>query len=922
MKKSSYCFIIAASISLILFCTGEGWAQPAISVNPTSLNFSGVGLNCSVTKTFRINSVGTQVLQISNISLQNNYFNVFAFSGPSLPASAQPGNYIQVSVTFSPKYDSIEAAQIQIISNAPTSPTTVFLTGDGYGAEPCVVNFGDIDVTPVTIDFGYVGIGDPDFGQMGPIGAGNPKEIQIFNTGSGPLRISDIYLTDTLNYEVKALGIAGRCPNPPFTLSCGDSCIFLVRFSPTSTGNHMAFLRIASDDPDENPFSVSLKGTAPASNWEIQTIGPGVQSVDIAVDKADDSAHLCYFTSDGAVMYATNRSGEWATEAIASFPQVGSDCAMAIGDDSKIHMAFVAAGGLYYAVKGTTGPWTVKGIDVSLYYAEGNCSIALYNNEIPYIGFQTKSPDETERYLNVAYLDFSAGFWRSCDIDSSEGAHDSFIWHDIAFPPLGDNLWVTYQKKDPIRGADSLQIQEMRIYSCDRGGLFHYELSGRSIHSNRLGITSHLTYPFNIVGLNREEGSVNQMRFNHNAPDGGIFPTLDYFAFGQVADNNDLHLSQASTCYPICTQHIAFYDAKDKDLKYFMQYQDIWYSAYALHDVLEKNPQITEKVDTEGDVGRSAEIALDSSAWPHIAYLDSTNNSVKYARRLGATGKRATISPTRVQFKEIDTQPFTIYNVGKQNVTVSDIRIESQITDFGIRSDCSSHTNSTIAPDGYSVICVVNSVPAPGSTAFLIVETDAGTLRAELFGDELLFMDVPFGYWAYEFIIAIYQAGITLGCSQDPLLFCPEDSVTREQMATFIIRAMGQDPPANYCDSGIPFSDVAADLWSCRFIKTLKELGITAGYQDGSYGPADRVSREQMAAFLIRALGEDPPANYCESGVPFSDVTEDMWSCPSIKRLKEMGITSGYPDGRYGPNDLVTRVQMAIFLQRSFLDTP
>jgi hypothetical protein len=157
-----------------------------------------------------------------------------------------------------------------------------------------------------------------------------------------------------------------------------------------------------------------------------------------------------------------------------------------------------------------------------------------------------------------------------------------------------------------------------------------------------------------------------------------------------------------------------------------------------------------------------------------------------------------------------------------------------------------------------------------------------------------------------------YHGGVRRGT------YGPEALVTREQMATFIVKALGIDPMVNYCDSGVPFSDVAADRWSCRFIKKLKELAITAGYQDGSYGPADWVNREQMAAFLVRAIGEDPPSNYCVSGVPFTDVTADMWSCPFIKRLKEMGIAAGYPDGRYGPNDLVTRAQMAVFLQRAF----
>ena len=49
------------------------------------------------------------------------------------------------------------------------------------------------------------------------------------------------------------------------------------------------------------------------------------------------------------------------------------------------------------------------------------------------------------------------------------------------------------------------------------------------------------------------------------------------------------------------------------------------------------------------------------------------------------------------------------------------------------------------------------------------------------------------------------------------------------------------------------------------------------------------------------------------------DVPYDWWSCKYIKRLAGLAITTGYGDGRFGPVDLVTRAQMAVFLSRAFL---
>ncbi len=90
-----------------------------------------------------------------------------------------------------------------------------------------------------------------------------------------------------------------------------------------------------------------------------------------------------------------------------------------------------------------------------------------------------------------------------------------------------------------------------------------------------------------------------------------------------------------------------------------------------------------------------------------------------------------------------------------------------------------------------------------------------------------IFGDIPPGYWAVEHIYKIYEAGITKGCSQNPLMYCPKRDVTREQMAALIVRAVEGEPPVNYCDTGSPFADVSPASFFCKYIKRLLELGIT-----------------------------------------------------------------------------------------------
>jgi len=218
----------------------------------------------------------------------------------------------------------------------------------------------------------------------------------------------------------------------------------------------------------------------------------------------------------------------------------------------------------------------------------------------------------------------------------------------------------------------------------------------------------------------------------------------------------------------------------------------------------------------------------------------------------------------------------------------------------------------------YSSISADGRLVAFGSLAPDLVSGDTNA-NWDVFVYENGFFDVSSSHWAYQYIIEIFQMNITAGCSQDPLMYCPDENVSREEMAVFITRGLNEVPPDGYCGTTNPFSDVGFDRWSCKYVKRLVELGITSGIGNGLFGPEDTVTREQMAVFVTRALGEVPVDGYCGTEDPFTDVAYNWWSCKYVKRLMELGITTGIGDGLYGPGNPVTRAQMAVFLSRAFL---
>ncbi len=191
-----------------------------------------------------------------------------------------------------------------------------------------------------------------------------------------------------------------------------------------------------------------------------------------------------------------------------------------------------------------------------------------------------------------------------------------------------------------------------------------------------------------------------------------------------------------------------------------------------------------------------------------------------------------------------------------------------------------------------------------------------GTSGALALNINLTFLDVPTTHFAYQYIQAIYNAGVTAGCGTR--LFCPDASTTRAQMAVFLLKAKlppGYTPPA--C-TGTVFNDVpctggAFDPW----IEDLAGRGITGGCGGNNYCPDATVTRDQMAALLLKTEHPSPYVPPVCAAI-FGDVV-----CPSlfadwIEQLAAEGITAGCGGGNYCPSAAVTRAQMAVFLTKTF----
>lgn len=289
--------------------------------------------------------------------------------------------------------------------------------------------------------------------------------------------------------------------------------------------------------------------------------------------------------------------------------------------------------------------------------------------------------------------------------------------------------------------------------------------------------------------------------------------------------------------------------------------------------------------------------------------------------------------PAVSSIKRADTNPTNAESV------VFTVAFSENVTDVDT-SDFALTTTGTLAS------VEIEGVSGTGTTYAVTVSTGTGTgtLRLDIantsdikdstgssleslpyVGGELYsvrtqtFADVAVSYWAWSWIERLYTARITGGCSSSPLNYCPEDTITRAQMAIFLLRGIhGPDyvPPAA---TGSIFEDVPASYWAASWIEQLKADGITGGCDEDSFCPDQPVTRAQMAIFLLRAKYSSsytPPTVGASTG--FTDVPLDHWAAAWIKQLAFEGITTGCGAGNYCPEEPVSRSQMAVFLIRTF----
>lgn len=116
----------------------------------------------------------------------------------------------------------------------------------------------------------------------------------------------------------------------------------------------------------------------------------------------------------------------------------------------------------------------------------------------------------------------------------------------------------------------------------------------------------------------------------------------------------------------------------------------------------------------------------------------------------------------------------------------------------------------------------------------------------------------------------------------------------------------------NISDTALPFDDIISGSWYEDAVRYVYENGLMTGTSGSTFSPDATTTRGQIVTILWR-LEDSPVVNYL---MDFADVEPEAYYGEAVRWAASEGIVGGYGNGNFGPNDAITREQLAVILYR------
>src|SRR5665648_320689 len=139
--------------------------------------------------------------------------------------------------------------------------------------------------------------------------------------------------------------------------------------------------------------------------------------------------------------------------------------------------------------------------------------------------------------------------------------------------------------------------------------------------------------------------------------------------------------------------------------------------------------------------------------------------------------------------------------------------------------------------------------------------------------------------------------------------FKPDNNITRAEFMTLTNKAFGYTTT-----TAITYTDVEADAWYAGEVAKAKAAGYIEGYPDGTMKPENAISREEAASIIMKIDELTADADAANS---YTDAAKLIWSKEAVGAVKTAEIMMGYPDGSFGPQNMIKRGEAVVTLDRA-----
>lgn len=256
----------ATGSPLTIPVSGAG-VQAGLAVSPASFNFGSIVDGLTSSHTFTITNTGTASLTISQVSTGSAGFSV---SGITVPSTVAPGGSVSFNGVFAPTTAGSLTGTVSIASNAPSSPSTVAVSGTGVAVTKT------LSLSASSLAFGNVNTG-----------TSSTKSETITNTGNTPVQISQIAATGA--------GYSLSGANAPLTLNPAQGLTFNVVFDPTAAGTANGSVAVTSNATG-SPAAITLSGTGVAASHTVGLTwtesGSGISGFNVYRTKTSGSGYV------------------------------------------------------------------------------------------------------------------------------------------------------------------------------------------------------------------------------------------------------------------------------------------------------------------------------------------------------------------------------------------------------------------------------------------------------------------------------------------------------------------------------------------------------------------------------------------------------------------------------------------------------